>query len=140
VTAALFDLIPASGLATFVGAGHVDNFVLKADGAELRLSSTGMPLGLVEPSLPFESRQLFLGPGDCAVLYSDGVTDAQNPRDEEFGDERLKEVVRTVATEPAAVIVSRVFEAIDAFAGDAPQFDDITLCVIKKNEEREQKN
>jgi sigma-B regulation protein RsbU (phosphoserine phosphatase) len=111
----------------------VDNFVMKADRSFVQLSSTGMPLGLVDPGLPYESRELFLDPGDCAVLYSDGVTDAQNLQDEEFGEERLKAVVRATADEPAGVIVSRVFEAIDAFAGQAPQFDDITLCVIKKS-------
>jgi serine phosphatase RsbU (regulator of sigma subunit) len=133
VTAALFDLVPASGLATFVGAGHVDNFVLKADGSFVRLSSTGMPLGLVDPGLPYESRDLLLEPGDCAVLYSDGVTDAQNLQDEEFGDDRLRDVVLAAANEPAGVIVAKVFAALDTFAGDAPQFDDITICVIKKN-------
>jgi sigma-B regulation protein RsbU (phosphoserine phosphatase) len=132
VTAALLDLVPATGNATFVGAGHVDNLVLKADGSFVRLSSTGMPLGLVDPGLPYEAREICLEPGDCAVLYSDGVTDAQNVQDEEFGDDRLKDVVQASAREPAATIVSRVFDAIDSFAGDAPQFDDITLCVIKK--------
>jgi sigma-B regulation protein RsbU (phosphoserine phosphatase) len=130
--AALLDLVPASGEATFVGAGHVDNFVLKADGVVQRLSSTGMPLGLVDPGIPYGSYEIRIEPGDCVVLYSDGVTDAQNVQDDEFGDERLRHVVRASANEPASVIVSRVFEAIDEFAGAAPQFDDITIFVIKK--------
>jgi sigma-B regulation protein RsbU (phosphoserine phosphatase) len=92
-----------------------------------------MPLGLVEPGLPYESSPLTIAPGDCVVLYSDGVTDAVNLQDEEFGDDRLKAVVRASADQPAAEMVSRVFSAIDRFAGDAPQFDDITLCVIKRN-------
>jgi len=132
VTAALMDVVPATGRIAFVGAGHVDNFVMKADRSFVRLSSTGMPLGLVEPGLPYESRELVLDPGDCAVLFSDGVTDAQNLRDEEFGDERLKDVLDAAAAEPAAAIVGSVFAALDAFAGDAPQFDDITICVVKR--------
>lgn len=132
VTAALLDMVPGSGAATFVGAGHVDNFVLKADRSVQRLSSTGMPLGLIDPGLPYESFAVDINPGDCVVLYSDGVTDAQNLFDEEFGDGRLRDVVRDAVDEPAAVIVSRVFEAIDAFAGAAPQFDDITLLVLKR--------
>ena len=132
VTAAFLEIVPATGLATFVGAGHVDNFVLESDGSCACLSSTGMPLGLVEPGLPYESRTRTVAPGDCVVLYSDGVTDAQNLQDEEFGEDRLKDVVRASADRPAAEIVAGVFTAIDAFAGNAPQFDDITLCIIKR--------
>lgn len=132
VTAALLDLVPESGAATFVGAGHVDTFVLEADGSVRRLSSTGMPLGLIDPGMPYESSDFTLAPGDCLVLYSDGVTDAQNVDDEEFGEDRLRQVVRQAADQPASVIVSRVFEAIDDFAGAAPQFDDITLLVVRR--------
>jgi sigma-B regulation protein RsbU (phosphoserine phosphatase) len=82
--------------------------------------------------LPYESSDICIGPGDIVVLYSDGVPDAQNPNDEEFGEERLREVIRAAAAEPARAIVTRVFAAIDAFVGDAPQFDDITLMVLKR--------
>jgi serine phosphatase RsbU (regulator of sigma subunit) len=132
VTAALLDLAPEDGAGTFVSAGHVDNFVLKADGTFASLSSTGMPLGLIDPGLPYEASEVHIGPGDIVVLYSDGVPDAQNGREEEFGDARLREVVCAAAAEPAAAIVARVFAAIDDFVGSAPQFDDITLMVLKR--------
>ena len=96
------------------------------------MTSTGMPLGLIDPALPYESSEVDIAAGDIVVLYSDGVPDAQNDREEEFGESRLLDVVRAAAAEPASVIVSRVFTAIDAFVGQAPQFDDITLMVLKR--------
>jgi len=66
------------------------------------------------------------------VLYSDGVTDAQDAADEEFGEARLLEVLRASVGQPAQTMIARVFEAIDAFAGGAPQFDDITLLVVRR--------
>lgn len=132
VTAALLELTPATGTARFVGAGHLDNVVVKAGGEVLTLSSTGAPLGLLPPGLPYDLTDFAIEPGDCAVLYSDGVTDAQNGADEEFGDTRLIELLRENAGEPPAMVIGRVFEAIDAFVGDAPQFDDITMLVLRR--------
>jgi len=132
VTAALLKLDPESGQAVFVGAGHLDNFVLTGDQRITRLSSTGMPLGLIAVELPFEETAITVAPGDCVVLYSDGVTDAQNVASEEFGDDRLHEVIRATAHEPAQAIIEQVVRAIDQFAGEAPQFDDITMMVLKR--------
>ena len=132
VTAALLELVPASGAATYVSAGHTDCLLLRASGEAEWLDSTGTPLGLLPSGLPYGERRIGLAPGDCLALFSDGVTEAQNRADEEFGEERLAEIVRSSADAPAETIVARIFDAIDAFAGDAPQFDDITLLVIKR--------
>jgi serine phosphatase RsbU (regulator of sigma subunit) len=132
VTAALFELEPDSGVARYVSAGHAQNLVLKASGEVIRLSSTGAPLGLLGPGLAYQQTDLVLESGDCVVLYSDGVPDAQNESDEEFGEDRLLDVLRASREAPAEVIVARVFEAIDAFAAGAPQFDDITLLVLRR--------
>jgi putative methionine-R-sulfoxide reductase with GAF domain len=85
VTAALAELAPASGAIRFVGAGHLDNVIVRRDGGVERLSSTGAPLGLLPPGLPYEQTDQVLHPGDALVLFSDGVTDAQNGSDLEFG-------------------------------------------------------
>jgi sigma-B regulation protein RsbU (phosphoserine phosphatase) len=66
------------------------------------------------------------------VLFSDGVPEAQNGAEDEFGDDRLLDVLRETAAEPAAVILERVMAAIDAFAGGTPQFDDITMLVARR--------
>lgn len=132
VTAALVDLDPASGALRFVGAGHVDTLILRANGEAVTLSSTGTALGLLPPGLPFGETPLQLAPGDMLVLFSDGVPEAQNIFDEEFGEARLLEVLREAAAEPVEVVIDRVMTALDAFAGGAPQFDDITLLVTRR--------
>ena len=70
------------------------------------------------------------------MLYSDGVADAQDAAGEEFGEDQLTEILRDAKGLAAEAIVERVFAAIDAFSGDAPQFDDITLLVLGGSSER----
>ena len=132
VTAALVELDPRSGTLRFVGAGHVDTLILRASGDVVTLSSTGTALGLLPPGMPFGEALLHLAPGDTLVLFSDGVPEAQNIFDEEFGEDRLVEVLREAAAEPAEVVIDRLMMAIDAFVGGAPQFDDITLLVLRR--------
>lgn len=134
VTAALVDLEPATGTLRFVGAGHVDTLIVRADGEVVRLSSTGTPLGLMPPGLPFGEEQLALEPGEALVLFSDGVTDAQNRDDEEFGEARLIACLRDSAGGGSADVIDHIMAAIEAFTGDAPQFDDITLMVVRRAE------
>ena len=66
------------------------------------------------------------------MLFSDGVTEAQDAAGEEFRDSRLLDTLRTAAGQPADAVIDRVFEAIDAFAGGAPQFDDMTILVARR--------
>lgn len=132
VTAALVDLEPVSGALRVVSAGHVSTFILQASGDVVTLSSTGTPLGLMPPGLPFGETLLQLAPGDMLVLFSDGVPEAQNIFDEEFGEDRLIDVLREAAGESAEQVIDRVMAAIDAFVGGAPQFDDITLLVARR--------
>ena len=132
VTAALAVLSPATGDLRFVGAGHVDTLILRASGEAETLSSTGTPFGLLPPGLPYGESHRSLAPGDTLVLFSDGVPEAQNLGDEEFGEARLLEVLRSAGGAAPADIIARVMTAIDAFAAGAPQFDDITLLVVRR--------
>jgi len=131
VTAALLELTPSSGAARYVSAGHTDCLLLRASGEEVWLKSTGAPLGLLV-GVPYTDTTFALGAGDCLALFSDGVTEAQSEAGEDFGEARLCDIVRSSAGESADVVVARIFEAIDRFAGRAPQFDDITVMVLKK--------
>ena len=132
VTAALVDLEPRTGAIRFVGAGHLDTLIVRADGAAVSLSSTGPPLGLLPLALPYGEASLVLQRGDSLVLFSDGVTEAQNAADEEYGEPRLLDVVRGAAGQPASVTIDRILAEIDTFAGGAPQFDDITLLIVRR--------
>jgi sigma-B regulation protein RsbU (phosphoserine phosphatase) len=75
-----------------------------------------------------------LHPGDLIALFSDGVTEAQDENENEFGEERLANFMLPIRSEPAEALVEKVFLEIDRFAGSAPQYDDITLFIIKKTQ------
>jgi len=78
-----------------------------------------------------QSVRVDLAPGDVLVLYTDGVTEAINDKYEEFGEERLLRIIAEHRGRPAGEIQERILDAIAAFAGDCPQFDDITLMVLR---------
>jgi sigma-B regulation protein RsbU (phosphoserine phosphatase) len=131
VTAVLAEIDPAAGLIRYVNAGHTDCLLLRADGEAIWLQATGTPLGLIS-GLPYEERTLEIFPGDLLALYSDGVTEAQDEAENEFGEQRLADFLRPIVHEPAEMIVNKVFAEIDRFAGAAPQYDDITLMILKR--------
>jgi phosphoserine phosphatase RsbU/P len=131
VTAILLAVDPGTGRCSYVNGGHNEGLVLRASGEVEWLPATGLALGLF-PGMRYDEPTLTLGDGDVVALYSDGVTEAQNAAEEEFGNDRLVAVVRQMASEPASRIVSAVLSDIDAFAADAPQHDDITLMILKR--------
>ena len=73
-----------------------------------------------------------LEPGDVLAIYSDGVTEATNAAQEEFGEERFIEVLSRHRAEPAAAMVQAVTAALKEFAAGAPQADDITVVIAKR--------
>ena len=89
-----------------------------------------MPVGLLEQAT-FEVATEPLQPGDKIVIYSDGVTEAQNQRGEFFGKKRLREIVTRHAQESCAAIHDAIQEAVSAFAEGARQSDDITVVVME---------
>jgi serine phosphatase RsbU (regulator of sigma subunit) len=131
VTAFYGVLDPPSGRLTYANAGHNPPLLLRA-GSQTpeKLTRTGAALGIME-DLTWQSESVTLHPGDVLVLYTDGVTEAQNAAGELFEDERLLECVRAHAAETAQEIHAAILEAICAFTGDAPQFDDITLVAVR---------
>ncbi len=133
VTAAFAELAPSTGALTFVGAGHLDNLLVREDGSIARLESTGAPLGLLSDQPPYADARVCLHVGDCVVLFSDGVTDAQDEMGNEFGEERLVDVLRAGTGKNLEAVIAEVFAAIDAFVGSAPQFDDITLLIARRD-------
>ena len=130
-TALLLIYEAATGACRWINCGHTDGIIVRADGSVEMLPCTGIALGLF-PARTYEEAAFQLRDGDLLAIYSDGVTDAQNNAEEDFGTDRLVEVLTRHAALPSTEVVDRVFDAIDAFAGDAPQFDDITMLILKR--------
>ncbi len=93
----------------------------------------GVPLGLLE-SVEYESTALKLRPGDTAVFYSDGITEALNRDQEEFGRSRLRDVIQAHCAGTAVHLVERIFEAAENWAAGRPASDDRTVVVLKMGE------
>jgi sigma-B regulation protein RsbU (phosphoserine phosphatase) len=130
-TALLVVYDPVSGDCHWVNCGHNDGIILRATGEVELLCCSGLALGLF-PKRTYEEQEFQLNEGDLLCLYSDGVTEAQDLSEIEFSIERLTACLRSNRDLRSEQIVDAVFREIDAFAGDAPQFDDITLMVAKR--------
>ncbi len=131
VTLFIAELDPATNELTFINAGHNPPLIGRADGTIEQLSSGGLPLGIM-PFAEYEIGHAVLNSGDTLVIYSDGVTEANNLKEDEFGLERLSEVLRTNITRTASGIRDKVESALSHFTGLAPANDDITLVIVKK--------
>ena len=138
VTAILVELDPETGKGRYVNAGHQDCLLMRACGEVEWIKSTGTPLGMMAPDIielmaPYSEQGFELHPGDLLALFSDGVTEAHDKDDNEFGEERLAQFMRPIRNEPAETLVDKIFCELDRFAGSAPQYDDITLFIIKRD-------
>jgi sigma-B regulation protein RsbU (phosphoserine phosphatase) len=125
----VFDL--AQRRLTCAGAGHHQLAVL-SDGQPPRLAcpSSGRPAGLM-PANPIERETLPLEPGDTFVLFSDGVSEAMNPADEFYGEERLLAALSTMSDASAAKTVTHLMSDVRAFTAGAKQSDDITILAAQ---------
>ncbi len=134
VTLFIAELEPETGYLKYINAGHNPPLIGRADGSIEQLGSGGLPLGLMGFA-EYEVGHVNLEPGDVLVVYSDGVTEANNLNEDEFGIDRLQEVVQKHVAQSASRIRDRVEAALSAFTGTADPNDDITLVIVKKNEE-----
>lgn len=132
ITAFYALLNPETADITYVNAGHNPPLHYQAKQGNLaELGATGMLLGAVEDT-PYDEASLKIESGDFIVFYTDGVPDAINAKSEDFGEERLKEVVLKNTKSSAKALIKSLEKSITKFIGDSPQFDDITLMVAKR--------
>jgi len=124
------ELDPVSRRLDYVNAGHNAPMIFRASGAIERLKASGPVIGLVDGG-SYEQRSTTLGPGDLLVVYSDGVSEAMNVADEEWGEERLAASVRERRDGAADGLIAHLFERADAFSAGAIQHDDMTLVVVR---------
>ena len=125
-----YSVIESDGSFSYVNAAHCPPMVVRGGGIVDELAATGMPVGLLEEAT-FDVAGQKLQPGDKIVIYSDGVTEAQNTQAEFFGKRRLREIVVRHAAESCTMIHDAIQEAVSAFAEGAVQSDDITVVVME---------
>jgi serine phosphatase RsbU (regulator of sigma subunit)/TPR repeat protein len=126
-------LNPNQGDFTYCSAGHHPALLLRAsDGSVEKLEHTGIPLGVMEES-SWKRETVKIDPGDALVLYTDGITDAENPFEEFYGLERLQEALSRQRGKKAEEIRDALRDEVRRFVGKAAQFDDITLLVLVRD-------
>ncbi len=123
-----------SGRIRYVNAGHPPPVVLTQNGGSRFLTHTGTIVGFTEDA-QYREGEFTMQPGDILVCYTDGVTECIDRAGSYFGRERLVSCIQKAGHRPAEEILKEVHAVVMQFAGDVPQFDDITLLVIKRNPE-----
>ena len=121
---------PETGRLTYANGGHNPPLILHSDNSSTLLPPTdGLALGLV-PGYEYQQRTVTVAPGEALVLYTDGVTEAMNGDEEEFGVERLQDIFKKSNPHEPYAITRLIFDAVDTFAGDTPQSDDVTCLTL----------
>ena len=120
-----------TGELIFANAGHNPPLLMRADGRAEWLEAGGCPLGIMA-AMKYDEARNQLGPGDVLVVFSDGVTDANDPQEKEFGEERLATAVRDHRTEGSAAILEAVNRAIADWTQGTPLPDDLTLLIARR--------
>jgi sigma-B regulation protein RsbU (phosphoserine phosphatase) len=121
-----------SNILTYCNAGHERPYHLGNDGNVQRLTTGGLAVGILE-EFDYQDDIVTLRCGDMVVIFSDGVTDMINARDEAFGEERLEKIFMAGLDLSAQELVDLILTEVKNHAGNEPAFDDVTVMVIKKN-------
>lgn len=154
-TALLAEFEPATRALTYINAGHNPPVLRRVSGRFERLEAGGLPLG-IEPEAGYESGSVTLAPGDLLVIFTDGVIEAMDEEGQEFGEERLLELLRAsprgsgaasaadkdisritgqgspgASFPSAAATLQELMAAVERFAGATRQHDDITCLVLR---------
>jgi phosphoserine phosphatase RsbU/P len=125
-----YSQLDSSGHLTYANAGHCAPLLVRKTGVIEKLDANSMPVGLIAgTSFPLDHRDL--APGDRIVLYTDGITEAQNEQAQLFGRRRLREAVQRAAGATCAELHRAIHEAVLSFTAGAEQADDLTLVVVE---------
>jgi phosphoserine phosphatase RsbU/P len=132
-TLAYVEVDPTSDQVLVVNAGHPPVMIVGPDGHRELVSSTGAALGVL-PDARYETRTVSLPPGGVLVAYSDGVTEALDEHQEEFGEAQLAQEIERHRTLTASHLCQTLLDRVRHFRGAAPDADDVTVMVIKRLE------
>ena len=129
-TAFVAEYEPASRRLTYVNAGHNNPMLRRQSGAIERLEAGGMPLGVMEDAA-YESGERVLERGDWLAIFTDGVVEAENVQQQEYGEMRFIAQLQAGALAAPSMLLSNILLDLDHFVGTAPQHDDVT-CVLMR--------
>jgi sigma-B regulation protein RsbU (phosphoserine phosphatase) len=124
-------LDPVTGEFVYVSAGHNPPVLVRANGGYELLAGSGLILGIL-PMAKYEEFRTTVEKGDVLVMFSDGVTEAPNPNDEEYGEDRLANLVAELSGNSAKEIVAAIHTSVAEFTEGAPPADDITVVVTRR--------
>lgn len=116
---------------TYANGGHNPPLIIRASGSTELLPNSGMALGVL-PTIQVRQHTLTLHPGDTLICYTDGITESMNEDLDEFGLKRLHLAAEHARRNSATAIVQAITQEVNDHAGDSPQFDDMTLIVLKR--------
>ncbi len=122
---------PLTGELRYVNAGHPYPLLFRDDGRCERLSKGGMALGLFEPAI-YTGGCAVLQPGDLLAVYSDGITEAENPAGEPFDDTGLEATTGSSRLDPLSSIGARVVHAVESHTGEVRLADDLTILLLRR--------
>jgi sigma-B regulation protein RsbU (phosphoserine phosphatase) len=129
-TAFIAEYDPSSRRLTYVNAGHNNPILRRQTGSIERLDVGGMPLGVLEDAT-YASDERVLERGDWLAIFTDGVVEAEDTQQQEYGEARLLGMLHSGAMTTPAVLLNSILLDLDRFAGNAPQHDDVT-CVLMR--------
>ncbi len=124
----------STGKLICTNAGHEDPIVIRNGKAEIIRQRHGLLMAQME-DVPYREQEILLQPGDTIFVFTDGVTEATSAENKLYGKERLLEALDRAAVKTPEELLAAVKEDVDAFVGDAPQFDDITMLSLKISEQ-----
>jgi len=124
-------LKPQTNTLSYSNAGHNAGLLLSAKGGVQQLRSSGPPVGLM-PEGTYQEQAESLAPGDLLVLYTDGITEASDPDDEEYGIDRLAKICKLRRQDDLDLLAEAIQRDLDTFSRGVPYADDRTLLLIRR--------
>lgn len=122
-----------SGKLDIVNAGHNPIFLLRKDGSMEKLDAGGVGLGMLDFGLPFEGQKMIMNPGDKLFLYTDGIPEAMNDKEEEYSDDEMINFLKKYSEKSSTDFIDSLVKSVKDFAGSSQQSDDITALMLKRN-------
>src|SRR5580704_9619302 len=129
-TAFLAEYDPVRRTVDYINAGHNNPILRRASGQIERLDVGGLPYGIM-PEVKYESATVTLEPGDWLIIFTDGLVEAENARQEEYGEARLLVAIEAGKSVEPGEMLKRLMAELDLFVGNTPQHDDVTCMLLK---------